>query len=211
MKLQVSFDRVDLESAFPLLEKLYDVADIIEIGTPFIFREGMRAIGEIRKKYPDLILLADMKIMDGGNKNASMAFDSGADIVTVLAVANDSTLEEALKAGQKYHKEIFVDMIAVKNLVERVKETDQMGVDYIGVHTGVDLQATGKTPVEQLGELVLAVKKAKTAVAGGITVNMLPGIAVLKPEIVICGQSILSCADPRGAALEIKKTMRQYG
>ena len=211
MRLQVSFDRIDLGSAFPLLEELHDVADIIEIGTPFIFREGMHAVLEIRKKYPKPILLADMKIMDGGNKNASMAFDCGADIVTVLAVANDSTLEEAVKAGQQYHREIYADMIAVWNLIERAKEIDQMGVDYIGVHTGKDLQTMGKTPVGQLGELTQTVHKAKTAVAGGINVNMLPEILIYRPEIIICGQSILSSTNPRKAALEIKEIIRQNG
>lgn len=36
-------------------------------------------------------------------------------------------------------------MIAVKDLAGRAKEVDAMGVDYICVHTGYDLQAVGKT------------------------------------------------------------------
>lgn len=35
-------------------------------------------------------------------------------------------------------------MIAVKDIEGRAKELDKLGVDYICVHTGYDLQAVGK-------------------------------------------------------------------
>ncbi len=43
-----------------------------------------------------------------------------------------------------------MDMIGVKNLEQRAKEIDALGVDYICVHTGYDLQAEGQSPFEAL-------------------------------------------------------------
>lgn len=60
------------------------------------------------------------------------------------------TIKGAVKEAKKHGKQILVDMIAVKNLEERAKEVDQMGVDYICVHTGYDLQAVGKNSFEDL-------------------------------------------------------------
>ena len=56
-----------------------------------------------------------------------MHFKAGADIVTVLGVSNDETILGAIKAAKQHGGKIMIDMIAVKNLVERAKEIDAMG------------------------------------------------------------------------------------
>ncbi len=46
-------------------------------------------------------------------------------------------------------KQLLVDMIAVREDLEKhAKELDEMGADYIAVHTGYDLQAEGQSPLE---------------------------------------------------------------
>lgn len=205
MKLQMSLDRVDITSALAMLENTHDVVDIIEVGTPFIAKEGMHAVSAVHEKYPDSTILADTKIMDGGEYVATMAFEAGASIVTVLGVAEDATIKNALKAAKKMGKQLLVDMIAVPNLMERAKEVDSWGVDYIGVHTGFDLQAFGVTPLAQLKELTSVLKNARPAVAGGIDLDTLPAIIAENPAIVICGKSITRKPDPRQAILDMKK------
>ena len=44
MKLQLALDDLTMEEAFDLVEKVRDSIDIIEIGTPFVYQEGMRAV-----------------------------------------------------------------------------------------------------------------------------------------------------------------------
>ncbi|SUM66053.1 hexulose-6-phosphate synthase [Staphylococcus saprophyticus] len=39
-------------------------------------------------------------------------------------------------------------MIAVQDLEKRAKDLDDLGADYIAVHTGYDLQAEGQSPLE---------------------------------------------------------------
>ena len=205
MKLQMSLDRVDITSALSILETTHDIVDIVEVGTPFIQKEGMHAVTAVHEKYPECTILADTKIMDGGEYIATMAFEAGADIVTVLAVAEDETIKNVAKAAKKMGKQILVDMIAVPNLMGRATQVDSWGVDYIGVHTGFDIQAFGVSPLAQLRELTSVLKNARPAVAGGIDLDTLPAIVAENPAIIICGKSITRKSSPRQAILDIKK------
>ena len=65
IRLQVALDG-DLDSALEILAVVHPYIDIAEIGTPLIYREGMRAVRLIHERYPDVSLLADLKIMDAG-------------------------------------------------------------------------------------------------------------------------------------------------
>ena len=105
-ELQLALDG-ELENAQEILRRAHPFIEIVEIGTPLVFREGMRAVRAVRAAYPELRLLADLKIMDAGEVEAEIAFDAGADRVTVMAVASDATIRGALasarQAGQADH------------------------------------------------------------------------------------------------------------
>ncbi len=86
-KLQVSLDLVNLDQALALVERTSAFVDVVEVGTPLALREGVSAITAIKTRFPALLVLADYKIIDGGFYEADMAYQAGADIVTVLGVA----------------------------------------------------------------------------------------------------------------------------
>ncbi|MDP4107832.1 MAG: orotidine 5'-phosphate decarboxylase / HUMPS family protein, partial [Bacillota bacterium] len=106
-------------------------------------------------------------------------------------------------------KKILVDMIAVKDLAGRAKEVDAMGVDYICVHTGYDLQAVGKNSFEDLQTIKSVVKNAKTAIAGGIKLDTLPEVIKVQPDLVIVGGGITGQADKKAAAAKIQQMINQ--
>lgn len=54
-------------------------ADILEVGTPLLLGEGIHAILALRKKYPDVPIVADVKIMDAGYAETIMCANAGAD------------------------------------------------------------------------------------------------------------------------------------
>lgn len=208
MKLQVALDFFDIETAIRLIAELRDVADIIEVGTPFIIKEGIRAVAEVKRAYPDAVVLADLKIMDAGEHEARIAFDAGADIITVLGAAEDATIVAAVAEARKYDRQVMVDMISVPDIRKRAMEIDQFGVDYICVHTAFDVQGDGRNPLKELQEIVESGVGAKLAVAGGINADTLSRILPQAPEIVIVGGSITSRKDRRAAALELKELMK---
>lgn len=208
MKLQLALDLVDINGAKAILNDVHDLIDIVEVGTPFIIREGVRAIADIKQTYPFLEVLADVKIMDAGDHEARLVYDAGADIVTVLGAAANVTIQKAAKTARDYQKKVMVDMIAVGNIEQRAMQIDKMGVDYICVHTASDVQNQGKNPLEELKRLNAVLQKTKLAVAGGITTEMLQHIIPYQPEIVIVGSAITTKQDKRKAALELKEAIK---
>ncbi|AST95776.1 MULTISPECIES: 3-hexulose-6-phosphate synthase [Shouchella] len=209
MKLQLALDLVNIPEAIELVAEVQDSIDVVEIGTPIINSLGHEAVRAMKKAYPNLTVLADVKIMDAAGYEVQQASAAGADIVTILGAAEDSSIRGAVEAAKEEGKEILVDMIAVKDIETRAKELDQLGVDYICVHTGYDLQAEGKDSFEDLRKIKTVVKNAKTAIAGGIKLETLPEVIKAQPDLVIVGGGITSKEDKKTAAQEIKALINQ--
>ena len=200
MKLQLALDDIKFEDAIELVGKVHNFVDIVEIGSPFIIDCGMAPVKKIKELYPDLEVLADTKIMDAGEYEAELTYLAGADYCTVLGVTDTLTIKGCLEAAKKYNKKCFVDMICGKNVEERVAEIEAAGVDCIGVHTGVDLQAAGVTPLDDLKRIKGASKHSMISVAGGINVNTVETYMKAGADIVIVGGGINHAKDPVAAA-----------
>lgn len=208
MKLQLALDTYDLPQSLEILGQLADVVDIVEIGTPFIIRDGVRAVEAVKGAFPELCVLADLKIMDGGYFEAELAFEAGADMVTVLSVAEDATINDVIRAGRKYHKKVMADLIVSPDVRKRAAELDGFGLDYLCVHTAFDIQHTGQNPLSQLKEIKSVINNTKTAIAGGVKLDTLVEVLMHKPDIIIVGMGITGQADKRLVAQEMRKMIR---
>lgn len=209
MQLQLALDLVDIQGAKEVIQEVGDFVDIVEIGTPVVINEGLRAVKEIKQAFPHLQVLADLKIMDAGGYEVMKASEAGADIVTVLGVSDDATIRGAVEEARKQSKKIMVDMINVKQMEERAREIDALGVDYICVHSGYDHQAEGKNSFEELAAIKRVVKHAKTAIAGGIKLDTLPEVIQAKPDLVIVGGGITGHPDKKSAAAQMQQLVKQ--
>ncbi|RFU71394.1 3-hexulose-6-phosphate synthase [Peribacillus saganii] len=209
MELQLALDLVNIPEAIKLVKEVEDHIDIVEIGTPVVINEGLRAVKEIKAEFPNLKVLADLKIMDAAGYEVMKASEAGADIITILGAAEDMSIKGAVEEAKKQGKKILVDMIAVKDIEGRAKELDELGVDYICVHTGYDLQAVGQNSFEDLAKIKSVVKNAKTAIAGGIKLETLPEVVKAQPDLVIVGGGITSQDDKKAAAAEMQKIIEQ--
>lgn len=208
MKLQFALDLLHVEEARSLLADMADVVDIVEIGTSLIMQEGIRAISVIKQAYPHLEILADLKIVDAGKIEAQIAIDAGADIVTVLGVAHNTTIQNALDQAHKHGRQVMVDLLSVSDVQTRAGELEAMGVDYVCVHTAFDVQGQ-QNPLQALKQVKQVLKKqTKTAVAGGIKPDTLPEIAAHRPDVVVVGGYLVNHKDRRRAAREIKERLR---
>ncbi|MDT2601528.1 3-hexulose-6-phosphate synthase [Enterococcus hulanensis] len=203
MKLQLAFDDLSLCDALKLAEETKDFVDIFEIGTPFLLKEGIKAVREFKKYFPEKEILADTKIVDAGDFEAEMAFEAGADYCTVISVTDNLTINGCLKTCEKYEKKVFVDTINSPNLIERIASLEKMGVTNISVHVGVDEQAVGKTPLEELKLVKKIAKNSIISVAGGINEHTIAEYVAEKPDIIIVGSGIINSNSP----LESAKTM----
>ncbi len=166
--LQVALDILELKRALQIAQESVDGgADWIEVGTPLIKSEGMQAIRSMRDRFPDSVIVADMKVADTGTLEVEMAAKAGADIVCILADADDSVVAESVRAARLYGIRIMADLINVKDPVVRAAELEKMGVDIICAHVGIDQQMMGKNSVELLESMVNQVH-IPLAIAGGI-------------------------------------------
>ena len=104
MKLQFAMDTLSTDAALELAAAAAPHVDILELGTPLIKSAGLSAITAVKEAHPDKTVFADLKTMDAGELEADMAFKAGADLVTVLGVAGDSTIAGAIAAGKKHGK-----------------------------------------------------------------------------------------------------------
>lgn len=209
MELQLALDLVDIPGAKQVVKEVAEYIDIVEIGTPVVINEGLRAVKEIKEAFPSLRVLADLKIMDAGGYEVMKASEAGADIITVLGVSDDLTIQGAVAEARKLNKKIMVDMINVKDIEGRAKEIDELGVDYICVHSGYDHQAAGKNSFEELTAIRRVVKNAKTAIAGGIKLSTLPEVIDANPDLVIVGGGITGQEDKKATAAEMKGLVKQ--
>lgn len=209
MKLQLALDDITLEDAVTLLDKIHLYVDIIEVGSPFIIRDGMKPVRVLKERYPDCEILADTKIMDAGEYEAEETFLAGADYCTVLGVTDTRTIEGCVMAAKKYDKKVMVDMICVEDVPKRVREVEDAGIDFIGVHVGVDQQAAGVTPLEKLREMKECVKQSIVSVAGGINNDTVEAYKALNPEVIIVGGGINHAEDPVAAAKEIYEAIHR--
>ncbi|QOK29945.1 3-hexulose-6-phosphate synthase (plasmid) [Cytobacillus oceanisediminis] len=209
MKLQLALDLVDIPGAIELVKEVEEYIDVVEIGTPVVINEGLKAVKEVKAAFPNLTVLADLKIMDAAGYEVSQASAAGADIITILGTAEDQSIKGAVEEAKKQGIEILADMIAVKDIADRAKQLDELGVDYICVHTGYDLQAVGKNSFEDLATIKTVVKNAKTAIAGGIKLETLPEVIKQRPDLVIVGGGITNKENKKAVALKMKELIQQ--
>ena len=195
LELQLAIDLLNKEQQ-ELAEKVEKYVDIVEIGTPIVINEGLPAVQHLDENISNAKVLADLKIMDAADYEVSQAIKFGADVVTILGVAEDASIKAAVEEAHKHDKQLLVDMIAVQDLEKRAKELDEMGADYIAVHTGYDLQAEGQSPLDSLRTVKSVIKNSKVAVAGGIKPDTIKDIVAEQPDLVIVGGGIANADDP---------------
>ena len=132
--LQVALDLVNTHRALQIAEEaLRGGVDWIEAGTPLIKSEGMNVVRALHKKFPDKIIVADMKTADGGSVEIEMAAKSGAKVVLMLGGSDNASVTEAVEAAQKFGVMLGCDTIDIPQdrLVQRALELEALGVGEI--------------------------------------------------------------------------------
>lgn len=211
MELQLALDfDLTVEEAKEMVRETISEIAIIEAGTPYLMEHGLYGAKALKEAFPNKKVLADLKIADAGYREAENAFIAGADIVTVLAATDDSTILNALQAARDAKKQLMVDMVAVKNLEERLTQIDAMGVDYICLHTSKDLQKLNTDVSAAFVILKKYVKNAKVAIAGGIHLESVDKYAAIKPDVMVVGEGITRSDNPRETAMKMGEIIKKY-
>ncbi|MCI1747569.1 MAG: orotidine 5'-phosphate decarboxylase [Acidipropionibacterium sp.] len=203
MKLQFAMDTLKTESALELADKAAPYVDILELGTPLVKSEGLSVITAVKAAHPDKTVFADLKTMDAGELEADIAFAAGADLVTVLGAAGDSTIAGAVAAAHKHGKGVVVDLIGVSDKAERARQAVALGAVFVEMHAGLDEQAEDGYSLDTL-LTAGAASGVPFSVAGGVGPDSVEAVQQAGAQVAVAGSAIYSAPDVAAAAATIR-------
>lgn len=176
--LQIALDSLSLEKGVSDAKNAEKLVDIIEVGTILACAEGMKAVSTLRALHPNHIIVCDLKTTDGGAILAKMAFEAGADWLTVSAAAHPATKLACKKVADEFNaahpelkikKEIQIEIYGNWTL-EDAKGWLDAGIKQAIYHRSRDAELAGKgwTPedielMEKLSEMGV-----ELSITGGI-------------------------------------------
>lgn len=193
--IQLALDTHDLEFAkkvaFYAAESGFD---IIEVGTPMIKRYGAGVVADIKRLISGRAkVLADLKILDASSLEIESAVLNGAEIVTVMGLAYDETLREALENARSYNIEIWADLMYIDDPYERSRRLIDLGFDTVILHIGVDVQKRRRVSADMLEREVekISSEGLRVAVAGGLDPYKALKVVERGASIIIMGGWII--------------------
>ena len=218
-KLQLALDTFDLPSALAPMQKARAHIDVVEAGTILCYAEGMHAVRALRALYPEKTLLADVRIAEAGSIIAKLAFEAGADWVSVVSGATLTTIEVVLKEAEKQKGAVQLELIDGWSW-EDAETWRDLGVEWVITHRSRDGEAATKSQGGDLGwqerdfdEMrLLSEMGFKVSVAGGVKVADLPLFTGVPVDLFTVGRAIREADDPAGAAKAFQAAIAEtYG
>jgi 3-hexulose-6-phosphate synthase len=203
--IQMALDSLDFNQTVALADQVAPYVDIFEIGTPCIKYNGINLVKELRQRFPDKLLLVDLKTMDAGEYEAGAFYAAGADICTVLGVSGLATIAGVIKAAKKHAAEVQIDLINVDDKATCARESVKLGAQIVGIHTGLDAQAAGQTPFGDLNDIARLGLGVRISVAGGIKQATVQQVVEAGANIIVVGAAIYGAPSPAEAAREIRE------
>lgn len=170
----------------------------LEAGHVLVKAAGIGIVTELRSRYPDAEIIADMKTMDMGRDEVAVAADAGAHLVIVCAAASDGVLLAAQKEARSRGVDLLVSLMGVKDRVARTRALLDLGLNRIIAHRGIDddFHWSDPGPREQLSEIA-ALPGIELALAGGINARTVREFRDVAVERLIVGRGITDSSDPQ--------------
>ncbi|MFE2970150.1 orotidine 5'-phosphate decarboxylase / HUMPS family protein [Streptomyces sp. NPDC059340] len=182
-----------------------------EAGHVLVKAVGTDVVRELRTRYPDAEIVADMKTMDMGRDEVSVAADAGADLVIVCAAASDGVLLAAQKEARSRNVDLLVSLMGVKDRVNRTRALLDLGLTRIIAHRGIDddFLWSDQGPREQLTQLA-ALPDIELTLAGGINARTLRQFRDVPLERLVVGRGITEADDPRAEVQALVEAVRNH-
>jgi 3-hexulose-6-phosphate synthase/6-phospho-3-hexuloisomerase len=209
--VQVSIDVTTQEEALKLAHGAVRAGvDWLEAGTPLLLAEGLHAVRALRAQFPGVPIVADIKAMDGAGLEAEMAFKVGANLATVMGQAHDASIIAQVEMARRYGAQVMCDLMNCPDKPGRARQVQQLGVDYIIVHTGLDERTRHPhlSPLDDLPAVLDAVDIPVQA-AGGLSIEQAIQTLELGAELIVIGAPlVIGGAEPTTASPDFEPVLR---
>ncbi|GAL20695.1 3-keto-L-gulonate 6-phosphate decarboxylase [Vibrio maritimus] len=189
--IQIALDQTQLPAAIEVAKNVESFVDVIEVGTILAFAEGMNAVKTLRKNHPDHILVCDMKTTDGGAILSKLAFEAGADWITVSAAAHIATIGACKKVADEFNGEIQIEIYGNWTM-EDAKAWVNLGINQAIYHRSRDAELAGVgwteddlVKMRQLSDLGI-----ELSITGGIVPEDIYLFEGIKAKTFIAGRAL---------------------
>ena len=200
--LQLAIDIPNLVTVGKMLAGLKNPPSsqfLIEIGTPLIKNEGIRNIVPvIRKIFPEIYLIADLKTLDVGRLEVEFSAKTGVDATVVSGLAPLPTIKSFIDACRKIGIDAWIDSLGTgqDEFNKLILALDQKP-DVIIVHRGIDEELSGvKSPWVRIEKLKND-SEVLFAAAGGLTQDNIKLAKQAGADIFIIGRAIYQAKNPQ--------------
>lgn len=193
MKLQISFDLIDLEKAIAIGSEVAQYADIIEVGTILIYYHGIVAIRKFKEAFPDKVILADTKIVDRGKEIAELFAQAGADWITVMAGTSQHVIHATTTAAHNANVKVMLDLIDSNTVGQSALEAKNLGADALLFHQ--PYSETESLLFLDKWDMIKGNTQLPIFVSAKINRNNVDKIMALAPDVIVVGLSITDAQD----------------
>ncbi len=206
--VQVALDYTRMADAVRTASRIVGVGDnvVLEAGTPLVKAYGLESVTILRALPGPGYVVADMKTMDTGRLEVELAAEAGASASTVLSLASDATIVEAVEAAEELGVTLYGDLIDHPDPLGRAVRLEELGVHVVLLHIGIDVQRrlglTAGSRVEVVKRIRENLGRAVVAVAGGVKPGEVGDLVGAGADIVVIGSAITRASDPRKPLLE---------
>jgi len=193
MKLQISFDLIDLDKAIAIGSQVAQYADIIEVGTILIYHHGTAAVKQFKEAFPDKVILADTKIVDRGKEVVELFASAGADWITVMAGTSPHVIHATTTAAHNANIKVMLDLIDSDSVGQSALEAKNLGADALLFHQ--PYSETESLVFLDKWDMIKGNSSLPIFVSAKINRENVDKIAALKPDGIIIGLSITDAED----------------
>ena len=208
-KIQLALDTSDLGFALKTAWEFQDHVDIIEAGTHLLLAEGLRCVRLLKDLFPEKIVLADTKIIDGGDALAKDACSAGADVITVVSAAAQLTILKAANAAHSAGKKVLLDHLSTDWDSQDFLSKAALDVDYVGLHLPKDLQDSTKLDADILQKALKNFSKP-IFLAGGVEPELVRKMIGLPIEGFVIGKYLLEGSNRIEKARDLKDLINHW-
>jgi 3-hexulose-6-phosphate synthase len=212
---------------------MIDDVPVLELGTPLLKYEGVRNVVPIFwQRFPNTLLLADMKTMDGGGDEANAVYSGGGNVIDFLALAGEATAGTVCAVRDTFRQAdpaiprlAFADVLMPMQgpagpAVQTAERMLAAGVDGVGIHLQEDARRADPALFQDscLHDVACAVfesvgDRGSVRVVGGLSVEQ--AVALARKELrafVISGNLGLPDARSRYGlpSNEIERHIREF-
>ncbi|MFF2387196.1 orotidine 5'-phosphate decarboxylase / HUMPS family protein [Agromyces sp. NPDC058104] len=208
-RIQLALDTRTIEEAVTAASSAAASIDVVEAGTVLCLSQGLGSISALRAAAPGLPIVADIRIARAGRKFADLAFDAGADRVTVVGEAGLAVVNGAVAAARAAGGEVEVELWDGWH-EDDVRGWVDSGVAAIIAHRSGRFDAEHddaiRTDLARLATLELG--STEVTLAGGISATDLQWFDTSQFDTIVAGSAIVQAADQSAAARDLREALR---